>query len=422
MHIRGVDNDCMTDSRAEFAIRPAAAEDWPAVFRLMETVFLDTFGNEKDELGRSVFEPDRSLVVYDGDRRDQLVAHAAAYTRDLAVPGGVLPAAHVSLVGVAPTHRRRGLLRRLMERQLAGLPEPVAVLWATEGRIYPRFGYGLASRRVSLSIDTHEVRLPRPAGPGRLRTIPASQARPALERLYQSVWSDRPGWSSRDQRWWSYVLADPASLRKGATERRVTVHEGPTGIDGYALWRARSSWHAGGPNGEVNVIEVVAAGPDSYLALWRFLLSVDLTRTATIRFAGPDEPLLHLADEPRRLGASLSDGLFIRITDLPAALTARRYAAPLDVVLEVTDPLLPRNAGRWRLTAPASGEKAGCTRVDAPADLACATTDLAAAYLGGTSLAALAAAGRVRELRPDTLAAASTGLGWHRAPSAIEVF
>lgn len=406
----------------ELSIRPGVAEDWPAIFNLLQTVFLDPFSDEMSETERAVFEPDRSLVVYDRTRGDPLVGHAAAFTRDLTVPGSVLPAGHVSLVGVAPTHRRRGLLTRLMERQLVELPEPLAVLWASEGRIYPRFGYGQASQRVSLSIDTHEVRLPPPAEPGRLRTVPVAEARPQLQHLYELARPDRPGWSSRDDRWWSYLLADPASRRHGATEQVATLHEGRAGVDGYALWRTKSGWDHGGPKGEVTVAELVTLGPDSFLALWRFLLSIDLTRTATLRFAGPAEPLLHLADEPRRLGATLSDGLFLRIADLPVALTARRYAAPLDLVLAVTDRQLPRNAGRWRLTATADGDKASCTRTDEPADLACDTADLAAAYLGGTSLAALAAAGRVRELRPEAVAAASTGFGWHQSPSAIEIF
>jgi predicted acetyltransferase len=400
-----------------FAIHQAATGDWPAISRLMQTVFHDTFDDEYNRVERAIFEPDRSLVVRDGD---EVVAHAVALTRDLTVPGATLPAAHVSMVGVASTHRRRGLLTRLMHRQLAEVSEPLAVLWASEGQIYPRFGYGHASRRVSLSIETREVRLPEPAEPGRLRTIPVAEARPLLERVYESVRPDRPGWSTRDERWWSYRLADPVSRRRGGTERRVTLRESAAGVDGYALWRARGDWSVNGPTGEVHVEEVVAATPDAYLTLWRFLLAIDLTRHAKLWLGGPDEPLLYLADAPRRLGAILGDGLFVRIVDLPAALSARRYATPVDVVIDVTDPLLAGNAGRWRLVG--DDQRAGCTRTDEPADLACDITGLAAAYLGGTSLAALGTAGRVHELRPGTLVPATTAFGWHRAPAGIEVF
>jgi predicted acetyltransferase len=411
----------------DFAIHQGTIDDWPAISRLMQTVFLDTFDDDYDQVERAIFEPDRSLVVREGE---QVVAHAVALTRNLTVPGGTVPAAHVSMVGVASTHRRRGLLTRLMHRQLAevrgrvgppgGIAEPVAVLWASEGQIYPRFGYGLATRRVSFMIETREVRLPAPAEPGRLRTVPVAAARPDLVRVYESVRPDRPGWSDRDQRWWSYRLADPASRRRGTTELRVTLHEGSGGVDGYALWRARSEWGPGGPNGEVNVDEVVATDPDAYLGLWRFLLSIDLTRRARLWSAGPDEPLLHLADAPRRLGAGFADGLYVRIVDLPAALAARRYAAPVDVVIDVTDPLLPANAGRWRLTG--NDQKASCTRTDDAADLACGIGELSAAYLGGTSLAALGTAGRVTQLRPEALAPAAIAFGWHRAPAGLEIF
>src|SRR5690606_513793 len=114
----------------------------------------------------------RTLVVTDGAA---LVGVAGAFTRDMTVPGAVVPAAHVTMVGVAPTHRRRGLLRRLMHRQLREVyearREPFAVLWASEGRIYQRFGYGLATTKLSLEIDTTEVRLAEPEGymSGRLR-------------------------------------------------------------------------------------------------------------------------------------------------------------------------------------------------------------------------------------------------------------
>lgn len=401
----------------ELPISPATAEDWPAITELLASVF----HNPPDREGAwgDVFEPDRSLLVRDEDAPG-VVGHAAAFTRDLTVPGAVVPAAHVTMVGVAATHRRRGLLTRLMHRQLAQVPEPLAVLWASEGPIYGRFGYGLASHSMDLRIDTREVRLPEPAGPGRLRALPVEAARPALQAVYEAVRGERPGWSSRNEAWWTRRLLDPEDKRDGATARQITVHQGAAGPDGYALWRVKQSWTNTGPAGEVRVEEVVTANPQAYLALWRFLLSIDLTRCASAGRAALDEPLLYLADAPDQLGTAFGDGLWIRIVDLPAALSARRYATWLDLVIEVTDPLFGSNAGRWRLTA--EGDKVTCVRTGEPADLACDIRDLAAAYLGGVRLTALASAGRVRELRADALTTASTGFGWHRAPSALEIF
>lgn len=403
----------MTDLSA----RTATNDDIPGIQELLKTVFLSTPDEESRAAWRAVFEPERSLVIYDGD---ELVAHTGAFTRELSVPGATVPAAHVTMVGTAPTHRRRGLLSHLMRAQLDGVPEPVAALWASEGRIYPRYGYGMATERMSLRIDAREVRLPEPDGAGTLRTVSPDRALTVLPAVYESVRTRRPGWSSRDEHWWSRILSDPPAQREGATERRITVHEGTDGVDGYALWRGKGEWGPGGPEGEVRVQELVTDSLDAYLRLWRFLLSVDLTRWATMRLGSPADPLLHLANEPRRLGATLGDGLYIRLVDLPAALTTREYAAPIDAVIEVVDPLREANAGRWRLTA-APG-KATCTRTDDPADLACDITDLGAAYLGGTALGTLGAAGRVRELTPGSLAAASAAFGWHRTPAGLETF
>jgi predicted acetyltransferase len=214
------------------------------------------------------------------------------------------------------------------------------------------------------------------------------------------------------------VLADPAAWRNGATRRYVLLHETGSTVDGYAVWRAREG--SGDRPGTVLVREVMAATPTAYQSLWQFLLNVDLTRRVEYPWAATDEPLLYLVDEPRRLGAQVQDGLWLRLLDVPAALAARRYAAPVEVVLGVTDPMLPGNTGNWLLTGDSGS--ASCTRTDRPAELDCEVGALGAAYLGGASLGALAAAGRIRELVPGTLAPASAAFGWHRAPSAVEVF
>jgi predicted acetyltransferase len=198
------------------------------------------------------------------------------------------------------------------------------------------------------------------------------------------------------------------------------LHESSHGTTGYALWQTTADWAPTGPQGEVQVREVVGADPEAYLALWRFLLSIDLTRTTHYHFAAVDEPLIHLVDEPRRLGGRLNESLWVRLVDLPRALAARRYAAPVDVVLDVTDRVLTGNTGRWRLTG--DRHTATCTPTHDPADLACDVLELGSAYLGGMSLAALGAAGRVRELTPGALAATATAFGWHRLPAAAEVF
>jgi predicted acetyltransferase len=407
----------------ELAIRTATADDFPALCDMLASAFADEFPDDDRERDRLVFEPARNLLVVDGET---IVGNAGVYTREMTVPGGVtVPAAHVTMVGVSPTYRRRGALTRLMGRQLRdvrAVGEPLAALWASEGRIYQRYGYGLASTKLAFEIDGREVRLSeRTSAAGvRLRDAAAADARKELAQVYERVRLTRPGWSSRDERWWEWNLEDPASRRHGATPKRALLAEGRDGVDGYALWRTKSSWRPTGPEGETQVAELVAATPDAYAALWRFLLSVDLTRAVRYGYAATDEPLVHLVNEPRRLGARYGDALWVRLVDVPDALAARRYAAPVDVVLEVNDALLPDNAGRWRLRA--AGDDVTCTLSADPADLVCDVADLGAAYLGGVSLAALAAGGRVVERHPGALAAASAAFGWHRAPSALETF
>lgn len=405
-------------------MRPIRPDEWPAYWRTLMHTFHDDWHDEHAALEGATFEPARSLAVFDGD---EPVATAGIFTRDLTVPGTVLPAAHVTMVSVNQTHRRRGLLSRMMRQQLAdvaaGGTEPVAVLWASEEAIYGRYGYGGASYQSSINADIRELRLPPTEVPGRLRRVSPTDAREDLSRVYEQVRAVRPGMSSRlgnPADWWTYRLSDLERFRKGATERRCVLYEVDGTVTGYALYRTRAEWDGTGPKGEVNVEELMTTDPAARLALWRFLSDIDLSRRLSAWNVPVDDALFHLVDAPRRLARTYVTGLFVRVVDLPAALSARRYAAPVDLVLEVHDALLPGNAGRWRLTG--GPEKAVCEPSTDAADLTVGIRELGAAYLGGTPLGGLAAAGLVTEHRPGAVAEASTAFGWHVAPHAPEVF
>lgn len=394
---------------------------------LVDTVLTDAFGLPglvDPRPGATVFEPDRdTLAEYDG----QPVANLGAFTRNITVPGGVVPAQHIAMGAVRQVHRRRGLMTRLMRRQLHEAHEvhhePISVLWATEARIYQRYGYGMASRNVTFTVDNRNVRLPRPPGSaaGRLREAEPAEVAPALRDVFEAVRPHRPGWSSRSPQWWNTVLEDPPpEFRQGYSATRALLFDGPGGPEGYALWKRKQEFSSEIVNGQLQVIEVVATTTQAYHALWHFLLSVDLTRSVRWDFAAVDEPLALLADEPRALGATVGDGLWVRLVNLPEALSARQYAAPADVVLAVDDPILPANTGTWRLTT--SGGPAKCVSTTDEADLTCDIAALGAAYLGGTSLASLAAAGRITEHRDGALAQTSTAFGHPVAPSAPGLF
>jgi predicted acetyltransferase len=377
----------------DYTLRTAGADEYGETDLLLQEVFNESWDADAAEAERGVFEPERTTYAIAPD--GSVAGEVAAFTREMTVPGASVPCGHVTMVGVRATHRRRGLLRRMIVEQLADIRdrgEPIAALWASEGRIYQRFGYGLAASRLSLEID-HEVAVnqPAPEGPSRLRAVPVDQAADVVAKAYEQIRLARPGYSSRTDAWWRKVLADVPSTRHGATALRVTVHEGASGVDGYVTWRVKSEWDHS-PKGEVQVRELVGGNPVAYHALTRFLLEVDLTRSVRFPFAATDEPLVQMVNEPRRLGAKLFDALWVRLTDLPAALSARRYAAPVDVVLEVTDAIMADNAGRWHLTGDA--DSASCARTDRGADLLLDVQALGAAYLGGTTLAQLAGTGR----------------------------
>lgn len=401
-------------------VRKATADDLGTLWAMVSGAFLGDPEDDQIEQGRLVFEPERTYVIDDDGRP---VASGAVVSRELSVPGATLPAAHVTGVGVAATHRRRGLLTRIMTamlEEIAAGTEPLAVLWASEGSIYGRYGYGMASWNVSYDIATKEITLPAGEPPGRIRQEVPRSVRAELAAVHERVRAERPGVSSRPGRWWEQRTVDPASERRGWSTERAALYEVDGRVDGYALWRTKGGWSRHGPQGEVSVSELVAASVDAYVALWRFLLSIDLVRKVSCRHAAVDEPLPYLVGKPEALGAEAGPGLWVRVIDVPKALAARRYAGPVDVVLEVADTRLPKNAGRWRLIGDRTG--ATCTATTDEPDLALDVRELGAAYLGGTSLTTLSAAGLVTEHRPGAAAAGAAAFGWDRAPWSHEIF
>lgn len=408
----------MTD---EFELRIARDDEIPQLGELISGAFLNDPDQEVLDVERMIIETDRTHVVADGDR---LVATGGVLTRDMTVPGAVVPAAHVTGVAVAATHRRRGLLRRIMTAQLKTIrdlgTEPFAVLWASEDPIYSRFGYGAAAWHVEYKIAKSETSLPGEPAHGRFRQVVPRESRDELAAVYDRVRVQRPGYSNRPGRWWEHLTADPKARRRGMTALRGVLYEVDGRAKGYALWRVKGGWNEIGPNGEVAVNEVVAENPEAYAALWRFLLSIDLTRKVKYLFGAVDEPLAHLVTSPSGLVPSMHPSLWVRIVNVPAALEARRYAAQVDVVVEMSDDMLPDNTGRWHLAGDASSAK--CERTDAAPDLSLDVRTLGAAYLGGTSLLSLAEAGRVTEHRQGALSEASVAFGWYRAPATLEIF
>jgi predicted acetyltransferase len=425
----------MTDS---YPIRPIAEDEYPVFYAVLENAFNGGEPTEA-ELAHEIetVEFDRTLAAFDGT---EMVGTAAAYTFQMAVPGAVAPVAGVTMVGVLPSHRRRGILTSLMHRQLAEIRdrgEAVAALYASEPGIYGRYGYGVASAHIRVTIRRGEGVIVTPADPagtaggGRpaatpwLRAAAPTSARAELAKVYDAVLSWRPGVIARDERWWNARLWDPEQRRDGGSPLRCVIAEDDGGPRGYALYSTKGNWDEGGiPAGVLQVRELMAADPRAYALLWADLLNRDLIGEVHGRVRPADDPLLYLLTDSRRARAQLSDGLWVRLIDVPRALTQRRYACPVDAVIEVADDLLESNSGRWRLRAGGreAPELVSCEPTTAPADVSLPVRVLGACYLGGTRLGALAAAGLAAEHRPGTLAALSAALSWDPAPFCPTMF
>ncbi len=372
---------------------------------------------EERELFRELTEEDRSIGVWDGGR---CVGTAGAFSFRLTVPGGAaVAAAGVTMVGVAGTHRRRGVLTSMMRRQLDDVRswgEPLAVLTASEPVIYGRFGYGIGTYQVNADIDTSRVRLSVPPGTDdvRLRYAEPADVLDACEAVYAQLVPRRPGMVARIPGWERMWVLDPESDRGGASPLQCVVAERDGEIVGYVRYRVKADWEAAGPKGTVVVSDLEALDPAGHAALWRFLFDLDLTSRIDVRRRPVDEAWQYLVSDIRRCSVLVRDSLHVRLVDVGAALQARTYQAPVDVVLEVEDAFCPWNAGRWRLSGDTKG--ASCERTTDSADLSLSVRELGAAYLGGVSLASLAGAGLVREQRQGALAEASVGFGSVVAP------
>ncbi len=431
-------------SHSPYPIRAITEDEFDIYRQVNSHAFLSaatTARSRADQLSR--FEFDRSLSAFD-PATGSPVGNTTAFSFQLTVPGGTLPAAGVSYVAVLPTYRRRGVLRSLMLRQLADVRdkgEPLAILWASEAPIYGRYGYGRASWHLAYTVRRGEGSVPGVRGgvpgPGglRLRLADPADARAELSKVYDTVLPIRPGFLARNDSWWQKVLFDPEEDRAGASALRCLLAEDDSGPRGYALYSGRHDWDdvAFLPAGSVSVRELVAADAAASAALWADLLSRDLAVEFVAYHRPSDDPLLFQLTDPRRVRPVVTDGLWVRITDVPKALSGRRYSAPVDLVIELTDRDLADNAGRWRLTT-ASGDPdnpdgggpdgfaASCSRTGDPADLALDIAELGAAYLGGTGVGTLAAAGLVTERRPGAVRQLATAMSWEPLPWSPMIF
>jgi predicted acetyltransferase len=350
-----------------------------------------------------------------------IVGGAGAFTFNVAVPGGDLPTAGVSVVGVYPTHRRRGVLRSLMRAQLHDAHErgeSLAALWASEETIYGRFGYGLASFCGEIALAREYASFAQPFEPqGTLRFLEPDDALEALPPVFERIRLDWPGMFSRNRLWWeNREIKDPEERREGAGPKRWIAYERDGSIEGYAAYRHKPGWEQGSTVAEMRVVEALGATSEALRDLWGYLLAIDWIATVKAWFLPPDHPLFLLLATPRRMRYRMGDSLWVRLVEVGAALSGRRYSDEGSIVFEVADEFCPWNEGRWKL------EDGVAERTGDDPDLNVPVQTLGSALLGGVSFASLARAGRVEELKEGAIARADALFRWDRHPWCPEIF
>ncbi len=365
------------------------------------------------------FELDRMHAAFDGDA---IVGGAGAFGFRTTVPGGAsVPTAGVTIVGVLPTHRRRGILRAMMRAQLDDVHargEPLAVLWASEETIYGRYGYGLASLLLEFEVArTHAAFRPGVENVGRVRLVEAADAGGLMPPVYDAVRRATPGMYQRGPAWWEHrLLADPPEFRGGGGPKLFVVLEVDGEPQAYAIYRLHVAFGNLGPETTLRTHEVMGVTPEATASIWRYLLDVDWTHTVAARFLPVDHPLLLLLARPNLSRPTVSDGLWVRLVDVGAALSARSFADDGPVVLEVRDEFCDWNAGRWKI------EGGEASRTQEEADLALDAADLGSVYLGGFTFRELWRAGRVEELRDGAIYRADSSFRTDVSPWCPEIF
>ena len=400
-------------------IRPISAEEVPAFVAAMSVPFGFDPKPEQLERFKNTFELARLRAAVDGGR---IVATFGAFSFQMTVPGGSLPMAGTTVVTVAPTHRRQGILKALMADHFAQLHrdgEPLAALWASESSIYGRFGYGPASELARVKLDKNCAQMAQPVSiEGTMQLLDREEALAVLPNVYDQVVANRPGMFRRSAGWWEHrVLGDLEIFRDGATAHRRVLHLRDGVPVGYLLYRTRSSReHAH----EAIVVELLGIDADAEKALWQYLFGLDLITSIDYWNHPVDHPLHWWLVDPRRLERRILDGLWLRPIDVLAALRARMYSIPGSLLLKVNDDRCPWNEGTYQLDVGEDGH-GECKRTQRAADIELSSYGLGALYLGGHRFQDLARAGIIKG-ESDALRRAGGMFTWDKLPWCQEIF
>lgn len=377
-------------------LRPIRAEEMKAYGDQISLVFSGSRASpEGIEALHELVELDRTLAWFEGGR---IVASAGVCSFRMTVAGGArLGCAGLTRVTVLPTHRRQGLLTGMMRAHLEDAHrrgEPLAALYASEATIYGRFGYGIGTVHANLSVvrgaafrEVVDIR-------GRVRLMSREEAATQLPALVERLAPGQPGLVAREPAWWGQRVAERIFF---GPPRPSETSWAAFADRGYAAYRVRTTSTTHGPERQILLLDLLAADPEAYRGLWRYVLDIDLADRVEAGARPRSEPLMHLLADPRSARTELEDGVWLRLVDVAAALAGRSYAAEGTLAIEVEDEFCDWNRGTWTLEAGAGGAR--CER-GGKAALAVSAADLATVYLGESSFRDLLWAGRLEERHP----------------------
>lgn len=346
--------------------------------------------------GRPQLESRRNIGVYDGADGAQPVASIDSWVTPVALAGGnELPMWAISGVTVASTHRRRGIARALLEGELraaAGAGLALAGLTVTEATIYGRYGFGHAVPMSRFTVDTRRAGWGGRVAGGRLEYVDRETLAAELGAVHDRVRRARPGqipgWPTR---WAGMAGLSPSDTRRDDVRGvRYLDRDGVVrGAMAFVLTERGGTFRFA-----LDVRLLVAETDEATAELWRFAVQHDLVDEVTASLRPTDDPLPWLVRDARGVSQSVHDHGWLRILDVPAALSARGWSAPVDVALRVEDPL-GFAAGSWRLHVDASGETTVEAIASSDAQVVLDVAALSSLYAGAVRVSTLRAAGRV---------------------------
>jgi len=366
-------------------LRTAVDSDWPTICHTDARAFGGSYTPEMIERARPMHDMSRFELAFDGK---ELAAVVGVYSLQVTVPGGAkLPMGGLTWVSTSATHRRQGLLTRLMARTLADIDsrgEPVAMLGASEGGIYERFGFGIATQVRSTSIDRRTVQIKPEFQPprGAVRFVEGDEAVRHMMDVWRRFHRLRAGEVDRTETWHRYLMESRADSMGAFSPSFYVAHR-----DGYAVYRVEPQWNEGRPAHNLRIVELIAVTVEAHAALWHVLLGVDLVGPILSRQVPIDDPLpFLLTDQRALLTTALTDGFWVNVRDVATCFSARRYGTTDRLIVEV-------DGQRWAIDAGPDG--ATCTRVRTRPDLVMDHPSIGALLLGGVRPSMLAAGRRL---------------------------